>query len=165
MRSELAIVSGLLILVTTALGQEPAKPAAGPEAEINEAGRAFVDAFNAGDAKALAEMFTEGAEILEEDDEPVKGRAAIEARFQALFQEISGVKLAVKAERTSTLAPNLVVEEEIVTLTIPGEPAVVDVSRDSVTYLQDQGKWRIARIQDLPADEKTLTPHDRLTEL
>lgn len=165
MRAYLGICSGLLLLASSAIAQEPAKAPDGSDPAIGEVGRAFVNAFNAGDSKTLAAMFTEGAEILEEGEEPIRGRAAIEASFQALFKESKGVQMAVKVDRIDTLDPNLAVEEGTVTITLPGDPEIVDISRDSVTYLRENGKWRIAGIRDLPAETKTVTPHDRLLEL
>jgi uncharacterized protein (TIGR02246 family) len=167
MRATLAVGVLILLFGKGAFAQEPAgTPLSDGETAIRELNQAFVKAFNAGDAKGLAAMFTEGAQILEDgDDSPTRGREAIEARFQALFEERKGIAVALKIDRVDALAPNLIVEQETVTLTIPGDPQEIEISRDTITYLRDNGNWQIARIEDLPPEMSTATPHERLAEL
>jgi uncharacterized protein (TIGR02246 family) len=167
MRATLGVGVVLLLFAGGAFAEEPAG-AATPEGEpaIRELNKAFVKAFNAGDAKGIAALFTEGAQILEVgDDPPIRGREAIEARFKTLFEEQNGISIALKLDRVDALDPNLIVEQESVTLTLPGDPQEIELSRDSVTYLRANGTWRIARIEDLDPETKSVTPHERLAEL
>jgi hypothetical protein len=57
---------------------EKAGPANANEAHIRAGAQAFIKAFNAGDAKALAEMWTANGTIADEQGNVFKGRKAIE---------------------------------------------------------------------------------------
>ena len=53
--------------------------------EPKEIVRAWVDAFNAGDARQIAKFYTENAINHQVANEPVEGREAIQAMFQREF--------------------------------------------------------------------------------
>src|SRR4051794_20090885 len=95
---------GLLLagtIVTVAAAQEPKPAAAGTasraadEKAIRDAGAAFIRAYNAGDAKAISELFTEDAEVVSEDGEPIQGREAIAALFASTFAANPGGTIEV----------------------------------------------------------------------
>lgn len=84
----------LLISVTAAFGQEAVRPrskaAAKPSADasaIRANVSAFVKAYNAGDAKAVANLFSPEAQIIDEDGETTQGRDAIQRSGTALVLE------------------------------------------------------------------------------
>src|SRR5262245_52009124 len=72
-------------------GARPVAAATGPETPgadekaIREADGAFVRGYNQGDAKALAAMFTEDAEVVEADGARYRGRDLIERSFAETF--------------------------------------------------------------------------------
>ena len=51
---------------------------------------AYARAYNAGDARALAPLFTEDAEVIDENRERLRGRAMIEQAFASMFQRRPG---------------------------------------------------------------------------
>jgi uncharacterized protein (TIGR02246 family) len=57
---------------------------AAPPGRISEV---FAAAYNARDAKRLASLYTEDAELMPPDSHPVRGRAAIEALFRERFEQ------------------------------------------------------------------------------
>src|SRR5262245_11728789 len=76
--------------------QEPApgQPAAADDkaraadrAAIQAASREFAAAFNKGDAKAVAALWTEQGECYDAAGEPILGRAAIEQAFAEFFKD------------------------------------------------------------------------------
>src|SRR5262245_19510976 len=85
-------------LATQAPPAAPASPAATAapanpqEAPLRELHSAFVKAYNAADAKALSELFTADAELINSDGEVTRGRAAIAAMYAGAFKEAKGVK-------------------------------------------------------------------------
>ncbi len=48
---------------------------------------AFTEAYNKGDARAIGELFTEGAEITDDEGETVRGRESIVSVFSATFKD------------------------------------------------------------------------------
>jgi uncharacterized protein (TIGR02246 family) len=82
-RSSAAPLSAVLgaVLILAACRQRPV-PATQPDADqaaVSATLRRYVAASNAGDAAALADLYTEDALLLPPDEEPVLGRAAIRA--------------------------------------------------------------------------------------
>src|SRR5262249_21654096 len=59
---------------------------------IRQAGRAFVEAFNKGDAKAVAALWTEQGESIDEGGAVLRGRAEIEKAYAELFREKPGIR-------------------------------------------------------------------------
>jgi hypothetical protein len=81
-----AILAGCvtILAVTPALSQS--------KATIQSLDDKFAEAFNKGDAAAVAAMYTEDAYVLPPGAEMVKGRNAIEALWRANMQQISDVR-------------------------------------------------------------------------
>ncbi len=145
-----------------ATGAVPAKPApaAAPadrkadEQALRQLIDAFTKSYNAGDAKALAAMFTVDGEIVEQSGETIHGRAAIEEFFAAEFEQHPKSKMEDAVDSLRFLGPIAAVEEGVTTITAePGEPA--ESGHYAVIYVKQDGKWLIASDRDLPDDEAT----------
>jgi uncharacterized protein (TIGR02246 family) len=151
--------------------QEPA-PAGGPTAAAQEREpdvravtdllAAFVKGHNAGDAKALGDLFTPDAEIEDDDGEVTSGRDAIIARFASKFAGGNRDTLAVDTESLRFLGKDLAIEEGTATLSSKADDTPSS-NRYSVIYARQEGRWLHARIRDEPDVE--VPPHDRLTDL
>ena len=92
---------------TTAAAQVPA---ADQEA-IRAVSRDYSTAFNKGDAKAVAVLWTEQGECHDADGEPIRGRAAIEKAFAEFFKENPTARIEVLIESIRFPAPDLAIEE------------------------------------------------------
>ena len=75
--------------------EAPMHDAAADEAEIAAASDKWIEAFNAGDAVAIAAIMTEDGAIMPPNYEPVVGREAIAAFWQALLDTGITVNLDV----------------------------------------------------------------------
>lgn len=147
-------------------------PAADDKADKDEADRQaiirsaekFQEAYNARDAKAVAELFALRAEFTDEDGNLIQGRAAIEQDFAEMFSEHPKCKIEVEVESIRVLTPHLALEEGLVR----GQPepdADPNVSRYVAVHVKVDGEWKIASVSDFDAGDGELTPHDRLQEL
>lgn len=141
---------------TKAAPAQPAKAkpaAAAPEASTDEkAIHQLIDevekAYNAADAKALAALFTDDAELVDEDGDVTHGREAIEERFVAAFAARPGAKMSIEVESIRSIGPGLLVEDGTTTVTVsPGEPP--ERSRYAVVHVKQDGKWRMASARDI----------------
>jgi uncharacterized protein (TIGR02246 family) len=151
--------------------QEPA-PAGGPTAAAGEREpdvraitdllAAFVKGYNAGDARALGNLFTLDAEIEDDDGEVTRGRDAIVARFTSKFAGGNRDTLALDTNSLRFLGTDLAIEEGTATLS-SGPDDTPSSNRYSVIYARQDGRWLHARIRDEPDAE--VPPHDRLTDL
>ena len=106
----------------TATTESKAEPAKAP---IDDAlyGRcsAYAKAFNVGDAKAVAALFSPDAEMTGIDDVTIRGRVAIEAEYVALFKTNPGLTITVEPGKTRTLGETLRVVEGVTKIKKAGE--------------------------------------------
>src|SRR5262245_24410841 len=79
-------------------------------AAIRAVGASFVDAYRAKDAKALGALFTENAEIVDDEGEVTRGRPAIVERFAGLFEAKEGGTLEITPESIHLLSPTVAIE-------------------------------------------------------
>jgi hypothetical protein len=93
-----SIRNGILVILvalsSTLVGQDQEKSAQKPrssnskdESTIRGNVEAFVKAYNAHDAKAVAGLFSTEAPVIDEDGETTQGRDAIEKRVAGTFAE------------------------------------------------------------------------------
>ena len=79
----------------------------------------FTKAFNEGDLKALSALFTQNAEVVDEEGAMAVGLPAITAQFEETFQQHPGQKLAVTTDSIKFFADDVAQEEGRAVLTHP----------------------------------------------
>ena len=98
----------------TSSGQDlvtPSDPKAVEIAAIRAESQAFVTAFNKGDAKAIAALWTEDGEYVEENGHRFVGRAAIEQGYSALFADHAGAQIHILIDSLRLVSDNVAIEE------------------------------------------------------
>jgi uncharacterized protein (TIGR02246 family) len=142
-------ISSVLCVVIVACGAfsaSAADPAAG-KAAIEKAVASYVAAFNAGDAKALAALWSpEGVYTSRLSGDQVVGREALEKDFAALFVRLKGAKLKVSTESIDFVSPNVAVEQGRATVLRPKDSPLLSDYR--AVYVRRDGKWLIDRISE-----------------
>jgi uncharacterized protein (TIGR02246 family) len=156
------LLFGTLLAMT--LGAQAQTPSGRAEDEkaIRAVVDAFVAAFDKGDAKAIAGLFTEAGEAIDVGGEAIRGRAELEAHYASRFEASPGEKLEAKVEVLHFLAPELARQDGHSKL-IPADGGLPTTARYTASLIKTQGRWRIASIREL--DDPTITPHERLKEL
>ena len=123
---------------------------------------AFAQAYNAGDSKTLASLFTADAEIVAEDGSSTQGRNAIEQVFAQVFKEHPKARLKIVVESIRLVSPGLAIEHGTTTAThTPGESA--ERNRYMVVHVKREGQWRMACARDL--SDEPLPAEEQLTQL
>lgn len=133
------------------------------EADIRKAVEEYVVAYNQGDAKALAALWSPEAAYTD----PVSGgqaigREAIEQQFASIFTDNAEAKLAAQTESIEFVSPSVAIEKGTATVTRAG--AVVEESQYTAVYVKRDGKWLLDRV----SEEETTTPpsnYEKLKEL
>src|SRR6516164_7015368 len=74
---------------------------------------AFVKAFNAGDAKAIAELFASEAQIVDDEGKTTQGRDAIEKVFAGIVAETPRPQMSVEVESIRFIGTALAIENGI----------------------------------------------------
>ncbi|MFI5455428.1 MAG: YybH family protein [Isosphaerales bacterium] len=121
----------------------------------------FVKAYNKRDSKALGALFTEDAEIEDDDSEVTRGRDAIVGRYTKIFKESAGDRLTVDTDSLRFLGTDIAIEEGTASLS-NGADTPPRTNQYSVIYARQGGRWLHARIRDEPPEDD---PHERLEEL
>ena len=122
----------------------------------------FTKAFNAGDAAAAAATYAEDALVVDEQGERTEGRAAVRDRLAASFADGPGT-IAIQADALRFLGPDTALEEGRATITPAGAGDAPEVSRFTVVYVKQAGRWLQSVVRDEVSHD--LTPHDRLKAL
>jgi uncharacterized protein (TIGR02246 family) len=136
--------------LAAASGAEANRQAA-DEAAIRKAVEAYVAAFNQGDAKALAAMWSSEAVYTNPlSGEQVVGREAIEKQFAAIFAEAKGIKLEAKTDSLQFVSPNVAVEQGTAKVIRPDQAP--EESEYTAVYVKREGQWLLDRVteEDVP---------------
>ncbi|HEV3146404.1 MAG TPA: SgcJ/EcaC family oxidoreductase [Gemmataceae bacterium] len=112
-------------------------------AAIRQSAAEFADAFNKGDAKAVAAQFTENAESREASGQTFIGRAAIEKAYAEFFKTNAGTKIEVLVKSIRFPAKDMAVEEGLARLT-SGPKDLPRSSHYVVVHSREGGKWKMA---------------------
>jgi uncharacterized protein (TIGR02246 family) len=124
---------------------------------------AFVRAFNAGDAKAMSDLFAPNAQIVDDEGKTTLGREAIEKVFAAIIAEKPRPQMAVDIESIRFIGDALAIETGISKVTRAAtEPA--DVDHYTAVHIKTRdGRWLMGFVRDTPGTE--LTNYERLKPL
>lgn len=123
--------------------------------------RAFEAAYATGNAKAIAEFFTEDAHYTSDDGRTFDGRTAIMDNIRAAFARNNGAKLAIVADSVRLLAPDVLLESGSTTVT--AKNGETNGALYTTVYVKKDGKWKISQLVETPQPD--LTAHDQLSEL
>ena len=105
-----------VLMAGIGVGSAWAQPAGGNEedkAALAKNAEAFVEAFQKGDARALAGFWTPDGNYTDQTDNRLKGREAIEKAFRGLFAENKGLKLRIDSDALRFVTPDVAVEERL----------------------------------------------------
>lgn len=167
---------GMLLALTFtnfAIAQEtgPATPAnvapsatasSDPNLDAIRAGsKEFVDAFNKGDAAAIAGMWTETGEYVDGAGNTYVGRAEIEKSYADFFAANADAKLQLNIDSLKTLSDTAAIEHGISIVAVP--PAAAAAGQYEVIHVKVDGKWRMASVRDVVVE--TAAANQNLADL
>lgn len=149
--ARLLALAVLLFATTVGTAQDPA-PAPSDDslaAEIATVSQAFLTAYNAGDADAIATLFTEQGEFISVDGMVYQGRAAIREEFAASFA-VAKSELTAEVTSVRLVAPNTAIEDGSATITPEAGPAVI--SNYCAVYVKQNDQWMLASLRDMESE-------------
>jgi uncharacterized protein (TIGR02246 family) len=148
--------------LASAIGAEGNRQAA-DQAAIRKAVESYVAAFNQGDAKALAAMWSPEAVYTNPlSGEQVVGREAIEAQFAAIFAEAKGAKLEAKTDSIQFVSPGVAVEHGTAKVIRPDQAP--EESDYTAVYVKRDAQWLLDHVTE---EDVLVVPshHEQLKEL
>jgi uncharacterized protein (TIGR02246 family) len=156
-----ALGGALAVGLLAARDRQPdvTKPADEPrEADreaIRRAGEAFAAAFEKGDARAVAALWTDAAEYVHEDGVTLRERAEIEKAFTQVFKDGPPAKFEVDVRSIRFPSKDMAIEEGFLRH-IPNGPGLPSSSRYETVLVREGGKWLIARSREWAAHQDRL---------
>jgi uncharacterized protein (TIGR02246 family) len=123
---------------------------------------AYIAAFNAGDAKALASFWTLDGEFADADGHTFRGRGAIEKEFASFFAESKGLTLEVATDSIRFVSPGVALETGSSRVKHAADGGSSSTSYNIVLTKKD-GQWQLASVRETP-----FTPssnYDRLRDI
>ena len=138
MKRQLLITLLIICAASIAEGQQSARRA------IEANSKQFTEAFNKGDAAAVANMYTMEARLLPPNDEMVEGRANIQKFWQGAMS--AGVKMVSLETVHVETQGNLAVEIGRYTTTMPGAggTTTTDKGKYVVVWKREGQSWKLA---------------------
>ena len=124
------------------------------ETAIRQAADAFENAFNAGDAAAVASQWTEDGEYVNETGERYEGRASIQKEYAAFFEKYPGVKIHVDITKVKMISPGSALVEGTSTLGTEDKPATVS-NQYLCVYVKQNNAWQVASAHDIRGVDNT----------
>jgi uncharacterized protein (TIGR02246 family) len=121
------------------------------EALMNLAGE-FDKAYNARDAKSLAEMFSPDAQMIDADGTTVQGREDIQKAFDEIFANEPEGQIETEVYDLRYLGPAVAIETgRTVLIPAPDQPAVIN-EYTAVHMKSKEGKWLMTMARDTPTE-------------
>jgi len=117
------------------------------EAAITKTAEAFVDAFQKGDAKAVAAFWTPDGDYVDLAGRVLNGRPAIEKDFANLFDENKGLKLRIEIASLKFPTPDTAVEDGTTAVLAPDGTAP-SRARYSNFFVKKGGQWLLASVRE-----------------
>ena len=151
-----AIVSISVLLIANSPAQEPAEDKRNADRQSQELViranvEQFVKAYNAHDAKAVADLFLPQSQIVDENDDTIQGRENIEKLFADVFTEEPQTGIKVHVESIRFIGDKLALEMGSTT-TVPPAGRTPEVGRYSAMHILMDGKWSMGLVRDIPAE-------------
>jgi uncharacterized protein (TIGR02246 family) len=113
---------------------------------ISDQFRTYQEAYDRGDAKALANFYAEDVDYVDQDGMEVKGRGVIEKLFEHNFQENPGAKIAITIEEVKPLAPDVQVNRGVATVTATS--GLIESTRYVAVLLKKADRWQISQLTE-----------------
>jgi uncharacterized protein (TIGR02246 family) len=122
-----------------------------PEAEaaIQKLGEAFVEAFQKGDARAVAACWAPDGDLTDENGHQMKGRAAIEKALAELFAQNKGLKMRIESQSLRFLTPDSAIEDGISEV-LPPDGGPPSRARYTNVHAKKDGQWLLGSVRETP---------------
>lgn len=147
MYRKLALVPIVLCVCPLLRAEPPADTERADEASIRQAIASYVDAFNRGDAAAVAAHWAEDGEWISPDGNRFRGRQAIEKELTAYFdQRAQQQKLHVVDVTIRFLAPIVAIEEGTAVVERADQPE--ETTRYMAVHVKEDGRWKLESVRE-----------------
>ncbi|MBI4965964.1 MAG: nuclear transport factor 2 family protein [Desulfomonile tiedjei] len=141
----LVIVTILVAILAPAASEGQQNPTADEDA-IKQAVQSYVEAYNRGDAAAVAAHWSDDGEYVSPSGESFKGRKKIEAALKAFFKENQGLQLQVTTASLTFPSRTRAAETGTAVVTRPGQTP--EETRYAATYVKKGAQWKLTSVKE-----------------
>jgi uncharacterized protein (TIGR02246 family) len=127
---------------------------------IAKKGEAFVEAFDKGDARALARFWTKDGDFTDQTGHHLEGRDAIEKSLTKMFADTKGLRLHVESESLRFVSPDVAIEDGI-TEVIPADGGPSTKARYTIVHVKKDGEWLLSSVRNSPFTPPSQVEHLR----
>lgn len=136
-------ILGVFLAATVSVAQQKQSP---DEVAIRQAVQSYVEAFNRGDAAAVAAQWSDDGEYVAPSGERFKGRKKIEAALKSFFAENKDVQLQASTSAIRFPSPNRAMETGTATVTRPGQGP--EETQYIAAYVKKGGAWKLTSVRE-----------------
>jgi uncharacterized protein (TIGR02246 family) len=111
---------------------------------LDDGSRKYEEAYNKGDAKTLAGLYSDDVYYIDQDGAEVKGRDAMEKLLADNFRQNPGAKLAITPEEVKQLAPDVKVTRGLATVTLANGAS--ETTRYTAIRVKKGDHWEISQL-------------------
>ncbi len=131
----------------TVAAQPPKGANAADEAALLKNAEGFLEAFQKGDAKAVAAFWTTDGDYTDQTGKRLSGREAIEKSFTEFFAENKGAQLRIEIDGLRFITPDVAIEDGMTAVIVPngGPPSR---AKYSIVHVKKDGKWSIGSVRE-----------------
>jgi uncharacterized protein (TIGR02246 family) len=112
--------------------------------EAEDQFRKYQEAYDRGDAKALASFYAEDVDYIDQDGVEVKGRGDMEKLFMVNFQANPGAKIAITIEEVKPLTPDVQVNRGVATVTATS--GLTESTRYAAVLVKKADRWQVCQL-------------------
>ncbi len=141
------------------------RPGGNPQDQeaIQKVGSAFAEAFQKGDATALAAFWASDGDYTDVSGRRLKGREAIEKTFKELFSEHKGLKMGIQALSLRFVTPDVAIEEGTSEV-FPPDGGPPSRARYKNLLVKKEGRWLLSSVSESPFAPPASYEHLRVLE-
>ncbi|HQX51107.1 MAG TPA: nuclear transport factor 2 family protein [Planctomycetaceae bacterium] len=132
---------------TTKSTEVPAVAESPDIAAIRATSQTFISAFDQGDAKAIAALWTETGEYIDDAGRSFLGRNAIEEGYAAFFLESPGVKIRINIDSLRLLSDSAAIEDGSSALEM-ADSSIAAMGQYTAIHVKVDGKWKMSSVRD-----------------
>ena len=144
-----AIIALELLLASPPPARATSAETAAEENSLTNNAKAFVDAFEKGDAKAVAAFWAEDGDYVDVNGRHLQGRPSIENAFKDFFTENKGLKLRIDVNSVRFVTPDIAIEDGI-TSVIPPDGTPPSQARYTNVHVKKDGQWVLQSVREAP---------------
>jgi uncharacterized protein (TIGR02246 family) len=130
--------------------------------EIFENAKAYMEAYNRHDIKALLDLFTADCVTIGPDGDATHGLKELEADFKDDFDEYPQCKISLDLQDIRMISPDVAVEQGKTTFFPDGKTAT-HVTPYEAIHVKVGKRWLVTSVRSF--NPESLTPYDRLMDL